>query len=95
MLHTLLHSPAYSDLETLLLMAGADDDILLLQDGVLAALAGSRALQQLSGCAAALWVLEEDVRARGLAGQISTNVRPVDYTGFVALTVKHPQQMTW
>ncbi|ORM53849.1 sulfurtransferase TusB [Pantoea conspicua] len=95
MLHTLLHSPAYSDLETLLLMAGADDDILLLQDGVLAALAGSRALQQLSGCAAALWVLEEDLRARGLTGQISTNVRPVDYTGFVALTVKHPQQMTW
>ncbi|MDH1085768.1 sulfurtransferase complex subunit TusB [Pantoea brenneri] len=95
MLHTLLHSPAYSDLETLLLMVDADDDILLLQDGVIAALAGSRALQQLSGCTAALWVLDEDVRARGLAGQISTSVRPVDYTGFVALTVKHPQQMTW
>ena len=34
MLHTLLHSPAHCDLESLLLMAGAGDDLLLLQDGV-------------------------------------------------------------
>ncbi|MGK3142387.1 sulfurtransferase complex subunit TusB [Pantoea sp. C2G6] len=95
MLHTLFHSPAHSDLETLLLMASEGDDLLLLQDGVLAALAGSRALAQLSACKATLWVLDEDVQARGLAGQISTNVRSVDYTGFVTLTVRHQQQMVW
>lgn len=95
MLHTLMHSPAYSDLDTLLLMAGAGDDLLLLQDGVLAALTGSRALMRLSESDLTLWVLDEDVQARGLAGQISTRVQSVDYTGFVTLTIRHQQQIVW
>ena len=95
MLHTLMHSPYYSDLDTLLLLLTAEDDLLLLQDGVLGALEGSSALSRLLTSPATLWVLTEDVIARGLAGQISAKVRPVDYTGFVALTVKHPQQMAW
>lgn len=95
MLHTLMHSPAHCDLETLLLIAGEGDDLLLLQDGVLAALAGSRALAQLLACKATLWVLAEDVQARGLTEQISTSVQSVDYTGFVTLTIRHPQQMVW
>lgn len=95
MLHTLLHSPAHCDLESLLLIAGAGDDLLLLQDGVLAALAGSHALMRLSESEATLWVLDEDVQARGLAGQISTRVQSVDYTGFVTLTIRHQQQMVW
>ncbi|MCZ4060004.1 sulfurtransferase complex subunit TusB [Pantoea sp. LMR881] len=95
MLHTLMHSPAYSDLDTLLLLIQAEDDVLLLQDGVLAALEGSYALARLLSSAATVSVLEEDLTARGLAGQISTKVRPVNYTGFVALTVKHQQQMAW
>jgi len=76
-------------------MTGAGDDLLLLQDGVLAALAGSRALMRLSESDATLWVLDEDVRARGLAGQISTRVHSIDYNGFVALTIRHQQQMVW
>lgn len=95
MLHTLMHSPAHSDLDTLLLIAGAGDDLLLLQDGVLAALAGCRALMRLSDCEAMLWVLDEDVQARGLTGQISTRVQRIDYTGFVMLTSRHQQQMVW
>lgn len=95
MLHTLLHSPSHSDLETLIAMTEAGDDLLLLQDGVLAALAGSRALMRLSASPATLWVLDEDVQARGLAGQISTSVQSVDYNGFVTLTIRHPQQMVW
>lgn len=95
MLHTLLHSPSHSDLETLISMTEAGDDLLLLQDGVLAAVAGSRALQRLATSPATLWVLEEDVQARGLAGQISTSVQSVDYNGFVTLTIRHPQQMVW
>jgi len=95
MLHTLLHSPAQSDLDTLMLMVSAGDDLLLLQDGVLAAIAGSRALAQLSATEATLWVLNEDIQARGLTEQISTNVQRVDYTGFVTLTVRHQQQMAW
>ncbi|KAA5930848.1 sulfurtransferase complex subunit TusB [Pantoea sp. Bo_2] len=95
MLHTLIHSPAHCDLETLLLIAGEGDDLLLLQDGVLAALAGSRVLMRLSECEATLWVLAEDVQARGLTEQISTSVQSIDYTGFVTLTSRHQQQMVW
>lgn len=95
MLHTLMHSPYYSDLDTLLLLLTAEDDLLLLQDGVLGALEGSSALSRLLTAPATLWVLTEDVTARGLVAQISAKARPVDYTGFVALTEKHQQQMTW
>lgn len=95
MLHTLMHSPQYSDLNTLLLLLTADDDLLLLQDGVLGAIEGSSALSRLLSSPASLWVLSEDVAARGLAAQISTKVRLVDYNGFVTLTMKHQQQMAW
>ncbi len=95
MLHTLMHSPYYSDLDTLMLLLTAQDDLLLLQDGVLGALEGSRALNCLLASPASLWVLTEDVTARGLAGQISAKIGQVDYTGFVTLTEKHQQQITW
>lgn len=95
MLHTLMQSPWHCDLETLLLLTGPGDDLLLLQDGVLAAIDGSTALERLLASPAAVWVLKEDVEARGLIAQISTKIQPVDYTEFVALTAKHQQQMAW
>jgi tRNA 2-thiouridine synthesizing protein B len=52
-------------------------------------------LEKLASSPATLWVLEEDVAARGLAAQISTKVARLDYTGFVALTAKHQQQVAW
>ena len=80
------------DFDSLLLLLQEGDDVLLLQDGVTAALAGSQKLQQLLASPATLWVLE-DVMARGLTAQISTNVSRLNYTGFVTLTTKHPQQV--
>ncbi|MGS3026352.1 DsrH/TusB family sulfur metabolism protein, partial [Escherichia coli] len=35
----------------------------------------------------------EDLIARGLTGQISNDIIPIDYTYFVRLTVKHSSQM--
>lgn len=95
MLYTLLHSPWQCDFDSLLLLLQEGDDVLLLQDGVTAALAGSQKLQQLLASPATLWVLEEDVMARGLTAQISANVSRLNYTGFVTLTTKHPQQVAW
>jgi len=95
MLYTLFQSPWQCDLDSLLLLLQEGDDLLLLQDGVSAALAGSQMLIKLSASPATLWVLEEDVGARGLDEQISTNVARLDYTGFVAMTAKHPQQVAW
>ncbi|WP_437611240.1 sulfurtransferase complex subunit TusB [Erwinia sp. V71] len=95
MLHTLMTSPYQCDFALLLRMLKAGDDLLLLQDGVLAALTGSDKLALLAASSATLYVLQDDVDARGLSAQISTSMTTVSYTDFVALTVKHPQQMTW
>ncbi|CAJ0992377.1 sulfurtransferase complex subunit TusB [Pantoea sp. Nvir] len=95
MLHLLMCSPYYSDLNSLLLMLHSEDDLILLQDGVLGALEGSRTLNLLLASPATVWVLAEDVKARGLIRQIATEITPVDYLGFITLTEKHQQQMTW
>ncbi|MCU5771423.1 sulfurtransferase complex subunit TusB [Erwiniaceae bacterium BAC15a-03b] len=95
MLHTLMNSPFQCDFALLLRMLKRGDELLLLQDGVLAALEGSQALTALLTAPITISVLQEDVDARGLSAQISAKVTPVSYTEFVALAVKHPQQMTW
>lgn len=95
MLYTLLQSPWQCDLESLLLLLQEGDDLLLLQDGVTAGLEGSQVLMKLLASPAQLWVLDADVIARGIVGQISTKIQPLDYTGFVALTIKHQQQVAW
>lgn len=95
MLYTLMHSPWQCDIDTLVLLLQQDDDVLLLQDGVMAALSGSVMLEKLQKSPATLWVLQEDVAARGLVAQISTSVSCVNYTEFVALTAKHQQQIAW
>ncbi|ORM62692.1 sulfurtransferase complex subunit TusB [Pantoea rodasii] len=95
MLYTLLQSPWQCDIESLLRLMQKGDDLLLLQDGVTAALEGSQMFITLSASPATLWVLQEDVIARGLVEQISTKVARLDYTGFVAMTAKHQQQVAW
>lgn len=95
MLYTLLHSPWQCDIDSLLLLLQTGDDLLLLQDGTIAAIEGSQMLTRLAASPATLWVLEEDVAARGLTAQISAKVQLLDYNGFVAMTVKHQQQIAW
>ncbi len=95
MLHTLMHSPFQCDFALLLRMLKTGDDLLLIQDGVIAALNGSDALEKLLRTPANIYVLRDDLEARGLFAQISTTPSVVDYTDFVALTLKQPQQMAW
>lgn len=95
MLHTLRHSPWQCDIAGLMRMLQAGDDLLLIQDGVNAALGGSRYLESLLSAPITVYVLEEDILARGLTAQISGSVVRVGYTDFVRLTVKHSAQMAW
>ncbi|MDR7344071.1 tRNA 2-thiouridine synthesizing protein B [Pantoea alhagi] len=95
MLHTLISSPFQCDYFLLLRMLRADDDLLLMQDGVLAGLQQSRLLPPLLQAPARLWALKEDVVARGLTAQISAKITVIDYNDFVTLTVKQQQQMPW
>ncbi|WP_324723113.1 sulfurtransferase complex subunit TusB [Lelliottia sp. JS-SCA-14] len=95
MLHTLRHSPWQCDIEGLLRMLGEGDDLLLIQDGVLAAIEGSRFVEILNNAPITVSALKEDIAARGLVGQISAKIGAVSYTDFVNLTVKHATQMSW
>ena len=55
MLYTLLQSPWQCDIDSLLLLMQEGDDLLLLQDGVTAALEGSQMFIKLSASPATLW----------------------------------------
>ncbi|ADW71950.1 MULTISPECIES: sulfurtransferase complex subunit TusB [Rahnella] len=95
MLFTLANSPQHCDFSLLIHMIAQDDALLLMQDGVLAALDGSEACNLMSQHVQSIYVLSEDLAARGLVGQISHRITLIDYTGFVALTEKHTQQTAW
>jgi sulfur relay protein TusB/DsrH len=71
------------------------DDLLLIQDGVLAAIEGSRFIEILTNAPISVSALKEDIDARGLAGQISAKIDVVGYTDFVNLAVTHSSQMNW
>jgi len=95
MLYTLSRSPYVGDLAALLLTARAGDDLLLMQDGVIAGLAGTSALHLLTDTPLGLFALLADIDARGLAAHFSDKIAIIDYNEFVTLTVKHAQQMAW
>lgn len=95
MLHTLNQSPWHHDLSAPLRLVGEGDDLLLLSDGVLAGLKGSRFLDLLQDAPITLYALEDDIAARGLATQISDSIVRISYTEFVRLTVKHGSQLSW
>lgn len=95
MLHTLSHSPWQCDIEALVRMLREGDDLLLIQDGVLAAIEGSRFVEILTNAPISVSALKEDIDARGLAGQISAKIDVVGYTDFVNLAVTQSSQMNW
>ncbi|MGN8238962.1 sulfurtransferase complex subunit TusB [Enterobacter soli] len=95
MLHTLSHSPWQCDIEALVKMLREGDDLLLIQDGVLAAIEDSRFVEILTNAPISVSALKEDIDARGLAGQISAKIDVVGYTDFVNLAVTHFSQMNW
>ncbi|MEM0654823.1 sulfurtransferase complex subunit TusB [Klebsiella huaxiensis] len=95
MLHTLSTSPWHADTATMLRLIKEGDDLLLMSDGVVAAVAGSRFLEILQSAPITIHALQEDIEARGLGGQIADGVVRLSYTDFVRLTVKHPGQLAW
>ncbi|WP_213993229.1 sulfurtransferase complex subunit TusB [Sodalis sp. dw_96] len=95
MLYTLSRSPYACDLASLLLTARSGDDLLLMQDGVIAGLTGTSVLKKLIAAPLGLYALDVDVAARGLIAHFSDKIAVIGYNEFVALTVKQPQQMAW
>ena len=91
MLYTIAKSPFNCDFMTILRLITEQDAVLLMQDGVIAAMAQSKHVCELQKTGAQLYVLEADVNARGLQNLISAAVSKVNYQGFVRLTEAHKQ----
>ena len=79
--------------------AAGGDTLLLLQDGVYAAVAHAAApsalLREAAANGIALYALMPDVDARGLAGRLHAGIRLVDDNGFVELTERHRRCVSW
>lgn len=84
-LHLVNHAGALADC---LRMATADDAVLLLENGVYAAVEGAAPARPLHALAL-------DVTARGLDGRLASNVAVVDDAGFVVLVENHQPIVTW
>lgn len=91
MLYTIAKSPFNCDFPAILRLITEQDAVLLMQDGVIAAIAPSKHVSELQKTGAQLYVLEADVNARGLQNLISVAVSKVSYQGFVRLTEAHKQ----
>lgn len=97
-LHTVNKSPFQHDaLEACLRVAAPEDSILLIEDGVYAAIAGndsSRLIDSALGLCM-VYVLLPDLEARGLAERVRGSITGIDYRGFVDLTAANTKVMSW
>jgi tRNA 2-thiouridine synthesizing protein B len=92
MLHTVNKSPFQNNaLENCLRVARGGDVILLLEDGVYAAVAGTTKSSQIEQALKrhVVFAIEADLKARGL-GQLIDNIRIASYADFVDLVEQHP-----
>ena len=96
MLHIVNQSPfKRSCLADCLRLCDAQATILLIEDGVYAAIADGEWTQNIFEKTKNVYVLEADVAARGLTDRIATHVIGIDYTGFVQLCCEHPSIHSW
>lgn len=99
MLHTINKSPFERNaLDACLTHAKAGSAILLIEDGIYAALHNTTLGDKMRAAAERfrLYVLEPDVRARGMTQeQIMAGITPVDYGGFVDLVTEHDKVHAW
>ena len=96
MLHTINKSPySHQHLSDCLRLCDTDDVILLIEDGVYAALANSEWIRSLSAKVAAIYVLQPDVEARGLNKRIAASAIRINYDGFVQLCIDQHKMLAW
>ncbi len=98
-LHTVNKSPyEKTSLAACISRSSAGSAILLIEDGVYAALAGGSAAALVKEALSdrKVYVLGPDLKARGLANQaLIEGVESVDFDGFVDLTAQYDQVKAW
>ncbi|HSB97863.1 MAG TPA: sulfurtransferase complex subunit TusB, partial [Spongiibacteraceae bacterium] len=86
---------SHSSLANCLSVCDSQASILLIEDGVYAALSDGEWLARILEKTARVYVLDADVAARGLSAKIAAAFARVDYTGFVQLCCEHPSTHSW
>jgi tRNA 2-thiouridine synthesizing protein B len=96
-LHTVNKSPyEKSSLTECVGVAKAGSTILLIEDGVYAAVAGGSAAAQLASLTdVKICALGSDLKARGVADKLADGIEVVDYTGFVELATANDKVQSW
>ncbi len=93
-LHTVNQSPFDKQaLTDCLNRCGKNDSILLIENGVYAALEDGQFFS--NAVVHKIYALEEDVTARGLSTKILPQVELIDYAQFVELCTKHSLIQSW
>lgn len=99
MLHTVNKSPFEKDsLESCLATAKAGSAVLLIEDGVYAALEGSKVADKVKAAMSAdikVYALGSDLDTRGVAGKVMGGIKIVGYDGFVDLACEHDKVSSW
>ncbi len=97
MLHIINKSPLQNSTLYSCLRVAQGGEILLIEDAVYAATAGSAAeplLREAMG-RFKIHVLQPDAEARGMADRVIDGVNKVDYSGFVDLVAQNKNCQSW
>ena len=98
MLHTVNKSPfERNPFDTCLAHVKKGSAILLIEDGVYAAMKGTAPAKKLEQMMKTIpvFVLQPDVEARGMQSRVLDGVKMVDYGGFVDLAAEYPTVQSW
>jgi tRNA 2-thiouridine synthesizing protein B len=87
--------PATDALARCIAHCRAGDNIVLIEDGVLGAVAETWAQLAPAGNTVTLYAIIDDVTARGISDYLAPACNVIDYDAFVALAVAHTPVVTW
>jgi tRNA 2-thiouridine synthesizing protein B len=93
-LHTLNASPSSAAFADCLRVLRAGDALVLMGDGIYAAIAGTQACSDLQATGAELFVLAADAAVAGIS-TTAQDVTPLDMPELVILTERFPRQQAW
>jgi tRNA 2-thiouridine synthesizing protein B len=99
MLHTVNKSPfEKNSLDSCMRLAKASSAVLLIEDGVVGAMKGTKHSKNVADAMAniSFYVLGPDLKARGLSeGNVVDGIKVVDYSGFVDLAAEYESVQAW
>jgi len=97
-LHTVNKSPFEKNTLTSCLKHCKDgSSLLLIEDGVFAALSGTTFSEKVTEAMKKMnvYVLEPDLNARGVQDRLIDGIKKVDYAGYVDLAIEHDTVDAW